>query len=499
MRIKIKLRQLSDPTLEFGGAGEFTDPREGLRQGGPFDLRFGAARSNQINVGLVGPPEMVEKTAAWLQRCNGILPPDGGKTKFPAFPGFATIFRASLTLDARWTVSFGQAPNDLDRALVETHPPTRFSRVLELYADGVRRLSRLEGTKPDVIMCCLPPMVVDACWSVQNTPTKEERAAARALEKRKEKGEPDLFDAIAIEEQPEDLLSRDFRRALKARAMRYGIPVQLATEDLVTDHDRNQSPATRAWNSSVALYYKAGGIPWRMKSDGPETCFVGITFHHLRTTQRHLVQSSIAQAFSSQGDGFALRGGNVEWSEDQGRNVHLTEQQAWALGNGILEEYRDRTGSDPLRVVLHKTSGYSDPEAAGFRAALASVPMVELINLMPTQFRLVRFGAYPPNRGTLCEVNESAAYLFTTGFMPELGTYPGPHIPSPLQIRSDQAIDLERASHDILGLARMNWNTASITGGHPVTLLFARRVGGIMAEYGELEDDRPPTSFRYYM
>ena len=139
------------------------------------------------------------------------------------------------------------------------------------------------------------------------------------------------------------------------------------------------------------------------------------------------------------------------------------------------------------------------PEAAGFRAALASVPMVELINLMPTQFRLVRFGAYPPNRGTLCEVNESAAYLFTTGFMPELGTYPGPHIPSPLQIRSDQAIDLERASHDILGLARMNWNTASITGGHPVTLLFARRVGGIMAEYGELEDDRPPTSFRYYM
>jgi hypothetical protein len=235
--------------------------------------------------------------------------------------------------------------------------------------------------------------------------------------------------------------------------MRYGIPVQLVTEDLVTDHDKNQSPATRAWNSSVAFYYKAGGIPWRMQSEGPETCFVGITFHHLRTTQRHLVQSSIAQAFSSQGDGFALRGGNVEWSEDQGRNVHLTEQQAWDLGSSILEEYRDRTGSDPLRVVLHKTSGYSQPEADGFRAALAS----------------------------------------------ELGTYPGRHIPSPLQIKSDQKIDPERAAHDILGLARMNWNTASITGGHPVTLLFARRVGGIMAEYGELADDKPPTSFRYYM
>jgi hypothetical protein len=45
----------------------------------------------------------------------------------------------------------------------------------------------------------------------------------------------------------------------------------------------------------------------------------------------------------------------------------------------------------------------------------------------------------------------------------------------------------------------MNWNTASIIGGHPVTLLFARRAGGMMAEYGELDDDKPPTSFRYYM
>jgi hypothetical protein len=499
MAISIRLRQFGDPMLEFGGAGEFADPREGLRQGGPFDLRFGAARSNQINIGLVGPAEMVDKTAAWLQRCNGTLPADGGKTKYPAFPGFESVFRAALALDSRWTVSFGESPNDIDRALEERHAPTRFSRVLDLYADGVRRLSRIEGTKPNVIMCCLPPTVVDTCWSVENVPTKEERAAARVLQKRREKGEPDLFDGIAIEEQAEDLLSRDFRRALKARAMRHGIPVQLATDDLVTDHDRNQSPSTRAWNSSVALYYKAGGIPWRMKNEGPETCFVGVTFHHLRTTQRHLVQSSIAQAFSSQGDGFALRGGNVEWSEEQGRNVHLTEPQAWALGNGILEEYRDRTGSDPLRVVLHKTSGYSAAEAAGFRAAFGSVPIMELINLMPTQFRLVRFGAYPPNRGTLCEVNDSVSYLFTTGFMPELGTYPGPHIPSPLHIRSDQPIDLERAAQDILGLARMNWNTASTTGGHPVTLLFARRVGGIMAEYGELDDDKPPTSFRYYM
>jgi hypothetical protein len=152
-----------------------------------------------------------------------------------------------------------------------------------------------------------------------------------------------------------------------------------------------------------------------------------------------------------------------------------------------------------LRVVLHKTSAYSEGERRGFRGALGEVPVVELINVMQTQFRLVRFGNYPPNRGTLCTVNDSAAYLFTTGYMREFETYPGPHIPTPIQICGDKPGDLDQVAKDILGLARMNWNTANITGGTPVTLFFARRVGGIMAEYSTVTDEKPPSSFRYYM
>jgi hypothetical protein len=120
----------------------------------------------------------------------------------------------------------------------------------------------------------------------------------------------------------------------------------------------------------------------------------------------------------------------------------------------VLDEYSQRAGGIPIKVVLHKTSVFSESEQRGFREALATVPVVELINIMPTSLRLVRFSAYPPNRSTLCTVNDSRAYLFTTGFMPELGTYPGPHIPSPAQIRSDQPIDPERTAKDILGLTR---------------------------------------------
>lgn len=499
MSLSLELREFGDPLLEFGGPGEFTDPREGLRAGGPFDLRFGAARSERINVGLVGPTDMIDRALGWLTRCRGRIPADGGKANYPSFPGFEAVFRATLALDSRWTVAFEGTPSDMDRALEETDARERFDRVLDLYAGGIQRLSRLERTKPDVVICCLPFGVVSKCWSVDNSLSKEEKTAAEALRKRREASQLDLFDLIPVEEQPEDLLFRDFRRALKARAMRERMPMQIVTDELLVDYERGQGPATRAWNSSVGLYYKSGGIPWRLKPAGPETCFVGISFHHLRTTERHLVQSSIAQAFSSQGEGFALRGGNVDWTEGQGRNVHLTEAQSRQLATDVLDEYSERAGGIPIRVVLHKTSAFSELEQRGFREALASVPVVELINIMPTSFRLVRFGAYPPNRGTLCTVNGSRAYLFTTGFMPELATYPGPHIPTPAQIRSDQPIDLERAAKDILGLTRMNWNTASTTGGHPVTLYFARRVGGIMAEFGQNEGEKPLSSFRYYM
>jgi hypothetical protein len=40
-----------------------------------------------------------------------------------------------------------------------------------------------------------------------------------------------------------------------------------------------QDPATRAWNFHTALYYKAGGIPWRLIRDADsETCFIGASF-----------------------------------------------------------------------------------------------------------------------------------------------------------------------------------------------------------------------------
>jgi len=495
MATNLEIHQINEPHLEFGGVGEFIDPKEGLKHGGPFDLRFGNARKSIINVGFIGEADMIDKGTAWLNRCKEmIFSQMPNLIQYPHYQGFKNTFRADLNFNARWNFVLDSA--NLQAVLSQKPAVAVFKDVLQLFTNGFERLSKLESFRPDVIFCCLSKEIVDKCWSVTNEKVKaEDKKKVKKLS-----NQLTLFEANQlepIEEQQEDILTRDFRRALKAKAMHHGIPIQIGTDKLFIDSAKNQDASIRAWNSSIALYYKAGGIPWRLRREGVETCYVGISFHHLYTTHdKHLVRSCIAQAFSSEGEGFAIRGVNVPWVEEQGRNVHLTEQQAYSLGERILKEYTFRTGSTPLRVVLHKSTHFNEAEKFGLYSALNNVPLVELVNIAPTDFRMVRFGSYPPKRGTLCTVNNDAAFLFTTGFMPELKTYPGPHIPVPMRIITDKRSDIKTTALDILALSRMNWNTASITGGQPVTLLFSRRVGGIMAEYG---DDDPPSSFRFYL
>jgi hypothetical protein len=218
------------------------------------------------------------------------------------FPGFERAFQSVVVLDKTWEV-------DIEKGLavpLERLGHHRFEGVLDVYSAAISKLCRTQSL--DVITCCLPSEVITSCWSITRTLTRAERKQVQKAKREEEMGQLSFDTLWAPDDTSEDLLQRDFRRALKARAMDANIPIQVATSNLLTDDQASQDPATRAWNSSVALFYKAGGIPWRVRSEGPETCFVGISFHYLRTTKSDLMYSSLAQAFSSEGEGFALKG-----------------------------------------------------------------------------------------------------------------------------------------------------------------------------------------------
>jgi len=81
--------------------------------------------------------------------------------------------------------------------------------------------------------------------------------------------------------------------------------------------------------------------------------------------------------------------------------------------------------------------------------------------------------------------------------MPELGTCPGPHVPLPFEVRSIRSDDRQRAAREIFDLIRVNWDSADMRSKWPVTLSYARRVGGILDEFGDA--DTPESSFRYFI
>jgi hypothetical protein len=494
LAINIELWEVPPPLLEFGLGGFHTDCRLGLERYGPFSLRFGQSHKIRTGIGLVGPRHMLDAAYRWYERTGQpIAGAHANRAMYPDYPGFERVFRSALVMDAlRWEVEIPWRTllSNLDLAPLE-----RFEAVLAAYAGGIAQLAETDN-KPDVVVCCLPPEVIDKCWTVAQPGIGP--AARRVLQKRRRQlPQLSLFETWDSEEQPDDLLFRDFRRALKARAMLVHMPIQVGTTSLFQDSTSNQEASVRAWNSSIALFYKAGGIPWRMKADGPETCYLGISFHHYRTRQRHLVFSSLAQAFSSEGDGFALRGESLPWNRDQGREPYLSSDQAATLIHQVLAAYRHRTGRNPMRIVVHKTTRFKRSEAEGLNAALSTVARIELVNLAPGEFRLVQQAAYPPVRGTLCRINDTESFLFTTGYTPEWHTYPGPHVPVPVQLVCGAELDIQQVAADVLALTKMNWNTGLDTTGTPITLRFARRIGGIMTELGP--NVQPHPSYRFYM
>jgi hypothetical protein len=208
--------------------------------------------------------------------------------------------------------------------------------------------------------------------------------------------------------------------------------------------------ATRAWNLALATYYKAGSIPWRPARLSPGTCFIGVSFHHLKRRSGDLVYASVAQAFSSALEPFAMKGESVPREQTRGKQPYLTEVQSATLVERVVKHYETQTGSPPARVVVHKTSRYQPEEEEGFRGALLdSVPACDLLWMVPTSFRLLRRGMHEPLRATLCTL-EDERYLFTMGYVPRWKEYPGPHIPSPLQIGSAGLTDMEERAREIM-------------------------------------------------
>jgi hypothetical protein len=496
--VRIRIRKLPEPKLAFGGGAAGIEPRKALVTSGPADNR----RLKEIRLGLVGAEADVAAAREWLQMLNRFrAAKEGNAQRYRDWPGGEVALGARFVVDPTFTRTVDASRFEFARQRADRDG---FEELVELYD---ARISGLFGdVKPDCIIVCLPEDIADL--RVMNPGlTPQERRALEALRREEEDDQLTLFapspEDLAVADElrmkADDLLFRTFYRALKARQMTHvnAVPLQVLRRDTIDrGDDKGQSFATRLWNLATTLYYKAGGLPWRPADLPPNVCFVGVSFHHLKRGANDLVYASVAQAFSTDVEPFALKGATIPKDQRRNKQPYLTAEQAANLLTDVLAGYEQRAGVLPSRVVVHKTSFYAPEEAEGFRrAARDRVPACDLIWIKSTPFRLVKKGTQEPVRGTLCTVGDEH-FLFTSGYVPWWSEYPGPHIPAPVQIGAEGETDIVQRAHEILSLSKMNWNSTDGMSRFPITISFARKVGVLMAELSDNHSPNP--SYRFY-
>jgi hypothetical protein len=483
----MRVEFLEEPELEFG-AGQHVDIRHGLMDYGPLDVENEDMRF--INVGIVGTPDTVEKLREWLERCRNEIPakPSRQPNLFPAFPGFRSdiAFRSTFRFEERHLRRVRQ--REFDSLTKTGWSNMTVADAVRLFRSELDFLS--EDRSVDVVLCAPPMSLIEAMDSAD-----EEQQQLESGDHEEGTG-----------------TSFNFRRMLKAKAMQaIRVPIQIV---LPTTYDpdrsrkrktkpgktvRIQDEATRAWNLHTALYYKANGTPWRLvrESSRLTACYVGISF--FKSLDQENLMTSMAQVFDERGEGLIVRGGPVKVSKED-RQPHLSDEAGYRLLLDALDKYRREHFTAPARVVVHKTSRFSDAEKDGFLRAIdeRGIASADLVSTRQSNNRLFRIGDYPPLRGTLLHLDDRSLSLYTRGSVAFYRTYPGMYVPRPLAVRCE---DTEQTpsflAREILALTKMNWNNTQFDGGDPITIRAADRVGDVL-KYLE-NDDWVAPRYGFYM
>lgn len=500
--MRIRLRSLGEPNLLFGGNYKHFDPKIALAKKGPVDAR--ASEIKRIPLGLVGPESELGEIMKWFAKLDTpLIDSANNALRFPNFPGTSKAFCCRFEIDDKFIRPLPE--KEFQMALAKSGTE-QFENLLGLYADAISGLFGDAG--PATVIVCLPEALAEL--RVQNP--RLSYSERRALEQRQQEADDrqlDLFEGFAEKEkiaaaelfpQAEELLFRNFHRALKARCMaeKNAVPLQIVRRHTYISAEASQSDSARAWHLCTALYYKASNIPWQPADLNPGTCFVGVSFHHLKRRGGDILYASLAQAFSTETEPFALKGETLPDRQVRDKQPYLMPSQAENIVKKVVGQFRARTGTNPSRVVIHKSSMFQPEEVEGFLAGSgSSVPSCEMIWMRPTGFRLIRKGANEVERGMFASVEDEKLYLFTTGYVDWWKEYPGPHVPAPLEIGSARETDIVERAKEILALTKMNWNSADGMGRHPITLSFARQVGAIMTELDDNGEIQP--LYRFYM
>lgn len=295
--------------------------------------------------------------------------------------------------------------------------------------------------------------------------------------------------------------SLNLRALVKGMCMKYNIPIQIIRPSTLEPYNKEkpnrEDDATVFWNIIFSMFYKANNIPWNIENIMDGTCYVGISFYKDRNNSKNM-RSTLAQVFSLYEEGYVIKGNDVIL--DEKRTPHISGKNSSMLIKEVIDIYKkNNQGVPPKRLVIHKSSRFNQEEKEGFRSGAENVAM-DLIAIGNSTAKLIRWGYHPPLRGTMIELPDNSVLLYTSGYVPFLGVYPGPHVPLPLVISEHHGeTQMEIIGKEILALTRLNWNSGKFYAREPITLMFSRHIAKILKELPLNSQQIIGTKLKYYI
>jgi len=491
---------LEEPRLEFR-YGQFMEaPHDGLSLFGPYGLEVSAHPRNLI-IGLIGTAEGIQNFTKWCKVARAALyPGDGLDTRlWPIFPGFEAAFCSELPREPAWVCELDS--EKLKNSSMLRDPSKRAAGVVEQYLSAIQKTEKRDE-EFGVLVCVVPDIVWRNCRPESYVSGAVGEGVSKWERELRAGGQTDFFDDY----NPEIYAySVDFRRQVKARSMEYGVPIQIIRESRLElnpeKQPRSQTPPSDvAWNLLTTMYYKAGGKPWRLAGAREGVCYIGIVFRRTDPIIENRTACCASLMFLDSGDGVVFLGDYGPWYSPERKQFHLSASAARQLLSGTLRTYQQLEGRPLREIFLHSRSTINREEFEGYQSACPSG--VKLVGIRVRKdlggLRLFREGTRPPIRGTLLSASPRLGYLWASGFIPRLRTYPGWESPVPLRIdiQHGQA-EIEQVAGDILALTKLNYNACRYGDSQPVTIGFSDAVGEILVSNPTVTKRSP--KFKFYI